>query len=212
MLHRKSDRNCVPLVKHSIMEMVCRCVVIRSLVPHGNTFLVTGSGWKSEDQFGSDFDEQDSISRSFFNLDLLIVGDGFTLYATKYLLNRLDSHQTVFHDRPLTICFHPIIPTEPLQWAATGSLDLVTLELICADVATLFWARFAALIGRKQMTLVVCAAVRVARSNRGAAEKQGHCLRRSAVVLQSAEQGVGVVHVAWAVEVASPVVTQVVTV
>lgn len=61
-------------------------------------------------------------------------------------------------------------------------LDLIILELVCAAVAALFGARFAALISRKQMTLAVCTTVWVTCPNRRAPGKQRHGLRRPAVV------------------------------
>src|SRR6516162_5936988 len=68
----------------------------------------------------------------------------------------------------------------------------------------------AALIRPEQMTLAVGAATGVASVNRRANRREGHGLCRSAVVLQRPKQGIGVVHIAGAVEVAAAIAAQVV--
>ena|SRR5215467_3814014 len=60
------------------------------------------------------------------------------------------------------------------------------------------------------MTLAVGTAARVASVNRRTASKQSFCLCRPAIVLQRAEFGVDVVHIAGSIEIAGSVAAQVV--
>lgn len=71
---------------------------------------------------------------------------------------------------------------------------------------------FSTLIRLQQLAIAIGAAAGVARINRRAAREQRNGLRRSAVVSQCAECGVGVVQVAVAVEIAGAIAAQVVAV
>jgi diketogulonate reductase-like aldo/keto reductase len=58
------------------------------------------------------------------------------------------------------------------------------------------------LIDLEQMTLAIGASARVASVDREASGKQRHRLCRSTVVLERADEGICVVHIAWASQVA----------
>src|SRR5208337_4114207 len=77
-------------------------------------------------------------------------------------------------------------------------LVLIDLPLISTHVAAvgvlLVGTRLAALISLEQMTVAIGTSARVTRIDREASAKQRHRLCRSAVVLQRAELGIGVVH------------------
>ena len=93
---------------------------------------------------------------------------------------------------------------------------LVVLTFICSSIAAArvlrVGTRHAPLIGLQQMTVAVSAATGVARIDRGASREQSHGLGGSAVALQGSEVGVDVVQIAGAIEIASVIAAQVVTV
>ena len=68
------------------------------------------------------------------------------------------------------------------------------------------------MIGPQQMTLTVSATTWVARVDRRAFGEQRHGLGWATVVLQRAEQGIGVVHIAGAIEFAAAIAAEIVAI
>ena len=93
-----------------------------------------------------------------------------------------------------------------------ASIALTFERTHVTEARILVGPRCATLVGFQQMTVTIGAAIGIARIDRRTAREQRDRLGGTAVVGQVADLGVGVVHIAPAVEIAGVVAAQVVAI